>query len=262
MPGDKEADTAANTAAVPHIDRTTMKIPPFWPEKPALWFAQLEGQFVLNHITQDTTKYYYVSANLDSRYASEVEDILLNPPATDKYDKIKGELIKRLSASREQQIKRLLEHEEIGDRTPSQFLRRLKTLAGTEIPTDFLRTLWVGRLPNNMQAILATQAATADLDTVANLADKIAEITPKQLASTSASENPLIYQLSEHINSLSLQVQELMRGRSQHRSRSNSQSRSISTARICWYHRRFKDGARKCIQPCNYESQKNAQVSQ
>ena len=33
---------------------------PFWPEKPAVWFTQLEGQFALSNITQDATKFYYI----------------------------------------------------------------------------------------------------------------------------------------------------------------------------------------------------------
>lgn len=253
-------NTAANTA-VTHIDRTSIRIPPFWPEKPSLWFAQLEGQFMLNGITQDTTKYYYVSANLDSRYASEVEDILLAPPTTGKYDKLKEELIKRLSSSREQKLKRLLEHEEIGDRTPSQFLRRLRTLAGTEIPNDFLRTLWLGRLPNSMQAILATQPATTDLNTVANLADKIAEIAPgSSVASTSAHSE--VAQLTKQVSELALQVQELARGRTQFRTHYNQRSRSASRSKLCWYHRRFKNNATKCRSPCEFLTSKNENGSQ
>jgi hypothetical protein len=43
---------------------------PFWPEKPAVWFAQLEGQFALSNIMLDATKFYY----------AEVEDVITNPP--------------------------------------------------------------------------------------------------------------------------------------------------------------------------------------
>jgi hypothetical protein len=38
-----------------YINCIGIRAPPFWPEKPAVWFVQLEGQFVLAHITQDTT---------------------------------------------------------------------------------------------------------------------------------------------------------------------------------------------------------------
>ncbi|KAJ8911572.1 hypothetical protein NQ315_008915 [Exocentrus adspersus] len=153
-----------------------VQVPPFWPERPAIWFAQLEGQFELAGITADKTKFYYVTSNLDQKAALEVEDIITTPPATGKYQKIKDEICKRLSVSQEQRIRQLLEGEEIGDRTPSQFLRHLRNLAGSSsiVPDDFLRTIWVSRLPRTMQAILATQDS-ADLNKVAELADKIKE---------------------------------------------------------------------------------------
>jgi hypothetical protein len=106
-----------------------------------------------------------------------VENVITNPPPTGRYDRIKAELIKRLSLSEEQRVLQLLMHEEMGDRWPTQFLRHLRTHAGPSVPTDFLRNLWTNRLPPNIQAIVATQAQVA-LDDVAQLADKIAEVTP------------------------------------------------------------------------------------
>jgi hypothetical protein len=140
-------------------------------------FAQLEGQFALLNVTQDATKFYYVISQLDNKYAAEVKDVKTNPPPTGRYDRIKPELIRSLSLSEEQRVCQLLMHEEMGDRRPTQFLRHLWTLTGPSVPSDFLRTLWTNRLPHNIQAIIATQAQVA-LDDVAQLVDKIAEITP------------------------------------------------------------------------------------
>ena len=159
------------------INRVGIRVPPFWPEKPAVWFAQLEGQFVLSNTTQDATKFYYVISQLDNKYSAEVEDVITNPPPTGRYDRIKAELIRRPSLYEEQRVRQLLMHEEMGARRPTQFLRHLRTLAGPSVPSDFLRTLWTNRLPPNIQAIIATQAQVA-LDDVAQLADKIAEVMP------------------------------------------------------------------------------------
>ncbi|XP_070172276.1 uncharacterized protein [Polyergus mexicanus] len=120
--------------------RMELRIPPFWPEDPELWFAQLEGQFALSNITDDNTKYAYILSRIES-----------------KYEAIKKALIQRLTDSQAQKIKQLLEHEELGDRKPSQFLRHLTTMAGTTVSDEQLRTLWLGRLPPQMQAILATR---------------------------------------------------------------------------------------------------------
>jgi hypothetical protein len=176
-----EADPSARLKQPPDsssvVNRVGIWLPPFWPEKPAVWFAQLEGQFALYNITQDATKFYYVITQLDNKYAAEMEEVITNPPPTGRYDRIKNELIRRLSLSEEQRVRQLLMHEEMGDRRPTQFLRKLRTLAGPSVPSDFLRNLWTNRLPPNIQAIIATQAQVA-LNDVAQLEDKIAEVTP------------------------------------------------------------------------------------
>jgi hypothetical protein len=151
---------------------------------PAVWFAHFEGQFALS---KDATKFYYFISQLDNKYAAKVEDVITNPLPTCRYDRSKAELIRRLSLSEEQRVRQLQTHEEMGDRRPTQFLRHLRTLAGPSVPLDFLRTLWTNRLPPNIRAIIATQTQIA-LDDVAQLADKIAEVTlPPCVARVSSS---------------------------------------------------------------------------
>jgi hypothetical protein len=106
-----------------------------------VWFAQLEGQFPLSNSTQDATKFYYFISQLDNKYAAEVEDVITNPPTTGRYDRIKSEVIRRLSLSEEQHVRQLLMHEEMSDRRPTQFLHQLRPLAGPSVPPDFLRTM-------------------------------------------------------------------------------------------------------------------------
>jgi hypothetical protein len=134
----------------------------------------------LSNITQDATKFYNVISQPDYKYAAEVEDVITDPPTTGRFDRIKAELIRRLSPSVEQCAHQLLLHEEMGYRRPTQFLRHLRTLAGPSVPSDFPLSLWTNRLPPNIQAIIVTQAQVA-LEDVAQLADKIAEVTPPPL---------------------------------------------------------------------------------
>lgn len=44
----------------PRINRIGVRIPPFWPEEPELWFAQLKGQLALAQITDDDIKFAHV----------------------------------------------------------------------------------------------------------------------------------------------------------------------------------------------------------
>lgn len=117
----------------------------------------------MNGITTDTTKFYYDMSQLETKYAIEVQDIFTNPPDKDKYETLKTELINRLSASQGKRIRQLLEQEEIGDRSPSQFLRHMRRLAGTTVTDEFLRTLWASRLPN-MTRKLRIRSTRRELD--------------------------------------------------------------------------------------------------
>jgi len=157
------------------VDRVSIKVPPFIPTDPELWFLMLEGGFDAAGITQDNTKYGHVLTALDQRYALEVRDILNRPRGERSYELLKTELIKRLGSSREQNTRRLLENEPLGDRKPSQFFRHLRGLAGTEFPEDILQTLWLSRLPRNVQALLAAHRDLT-LEKRAEIADSIADL--------------------------------------------------------------------------------------
>ncbi|KAL0830888.1 hypothetical protein ABMA28_002990 [Loxostege sticticalis] len=185
----------------------------------------IESQFVLSGITKDETKFYYLVAQLDHQYAKEVKDIITSPSATDKYAKLKTELIKRLSASQEKRIKQLLVHEELGDRKPSQFLRHLSSLAGSSVSSDFLLTLWSSRLPQNIQTVI------------------ISELTRQVAMLTSRLDN------SE---------KSLSRSRSKRSYRSRSRSRPRQPPEdhpYCFYHFTYGAQAKKCKQPCSFPSE-------
>lgn len=259
-----------NNAAV---CRVAVRLPPFWADKPCVWFAQVEAQFALSHITQDGTKYDYVVAQLESRYANEVADILNNPPAVDRYQRLKTELIRRLSLSEEQKVRQLLMLEELGDRKPSQFLRHMHDLAGNaQVQDSFLRTLWLQRLPTNIQAILQAHSGLP-LDQVAEIADRIMEVSPPTFTTNVHSINNKgdnSMTLSDRLDDITRQLrllQSQMRNFGDNRSRSSSrgQSRSCSRTRDsvggsqpdkshCWYHHRYGNKARKCIPPCSFDS--------
>lgn len=250
------------------VYKVAVRVPPFWPEEPEIWFAQVEGQFAISGITSDATKFHYIISQLDNRYSREVKDIIISPPVNDKYGKLKAELIKRLTASNEKKIKQLLMHEELGDRKPSQFLRHLKSLAGVDVPDDFLKTIWISRLPHGVQTVLAGQPSTAIIEDLADLADRVIDLTsstPRVAAVTSDVPSSVLDDLRKEVSELRRQLQNMASGRSsrsQRRpqpstSRSSSRQRSNSNYRkfpLCWFHSKFGENARKCIRPCDYKA--------
>lgn len=249
-------DPGQPAARVNHI---AVKLPPFWPDKPALWFAQVEAQFVLASITRESTKFNHVVSQLDGRYASEVEDVIIAPPVDEPYTHLKKELIKRLGKSQEQRVRQLMMAEELGDRKPSQFLRHLRSLAGpTSIEDSLMRALWIQRLPATVQAILQTQASLS-LDQTAEIADKIMEVaSPSPGPSVFAAAAPPVdlASLAKRLDDLSQQVAALstrqVRPRSRSTSRSSSPSREPKDGDICWYHERYGKDAQRCRPPCRF----------
>lgn len=171
--------------------KVNIKLPPFMTHKPAVWFAQVEFQFRTAGINDDSEKFYYVAGHLDPKLSIEVEDLILNPPAKNKYKKLKEELIKRLSLSQEQRLRHILGEVEMGSRKPSQFLRQLQSVAGSEIGNEkLLRQLWLRRLPVQAQTVLAA-VDHLSLSEVADMADKIVELTQPTASLHAASDHSL-----------------------------------------------------------------------
>ncbi|XP_073958570.1 uncharacterized protein [Choristoneura fumiferana] len=248
--------------SAPQINEVKVKLPNFWTEKPKLWFAQAEAQFEISGIKTDNTKYGYVLSMLDTKTATLVEGIISNPPATNRYENLKGELIKKLSISREQQVRQLLSGEELGDRKASIFLQHLRSLAGTAMTDEsILRELWMRRLPKEVQRILLAQK-DLELDKVAEIADAIMEATPSPppnvfAASTASSSPSELTSLMKCIETLTRKVEALSTGnprnpRSTSRSQPKSRAASKSKTRLCWYHKRYNVRASKCTSPCSW----------
>jgi hypothetical protein len=58
------------------VYRVAARLPPFWPDRPAVWFAQAETQFEVAAIKNQLTKFNYVVEHLNQQQAAEMEDII------------------------------------------------------------------------------------------------------------------------------------------------------------------------------------------
>ncbi|GFT36688.1 hypothetical protein TNCV_2980511 [Trichonephila clavipes] len=126
-------------------------------------------------------------------------------------------------------------------------------------------------MPPHIHTVLS--ASSESLDKLAIIADKVSEVVgassticaaktvPPPSQSSSCSAQPTMDSLARQIQELSLQVAELTKERnssrhqrySSDRRRSHSRSRSVNRGSgICYYHRRYKEQARKCVSPCAF----------
>ncbi|XP_057321593.1 uncharacterized protein LOC130665285 [Microplitis mediator] len=150
----------------------SLKTPHFNPKQVSLWFAQLEAQFAIHGIATEREKFNHAVSLIDNEYACEVETLIINPPTTTPYAELKATLITCYSKSEEAKLRQLLDGDAIGDRSPLQFLRHLKSLAPT-IDDAVLKARWLTNLPKKTQELLAISPTTATIDQLAKTADKV-----------------------------------------------------------------------------------------
>ena len=262
------------------INAVALKLPPFWSNLPAAWFINIESQFNTRGIVSEQTKYDYVVQSLPMEIVSSVFDILSNNQSSDTpYTDLKKALIDRNTMSESKRIEQLLSGEEMGDRRPSEFYRRLRTLAGESalINDKLIIELWTRRLPSMVQALVKASDKTETSDLL-NVADKVFETCQQQsfginsIAGSSNSDKA-IYELTLQNQKLQSEISEIKEilsklnfsqdrsrprsnSRYRHRSKSRSDNRSKDSD-VCFYHRKFGNKAHKCTKPCSFSSDPN-----
>ncbi|BHF59644.1 hypothetical protein SprV_0100260500 [Sparganum proliferum] len=104
----------------------TFDLPSVWLGDIALWLRTVESRFALRQITREDTKFHYVVAALPMDIATDLRDIIDCPPTEAPYTALKEALISRISLSTQKRLQRLISEEDLGDRKPTQLLRRLE----------------------------------------------------------------------------------------------------------------------------------------
>ena len=246
------------TSAV--VSSVTIKIPPFWPADPEVWFAQVDTQYTTKSITSQKTRFDHVVASLSPEYATEVRDLILKPPTVDPYTELKKQLIKRTTASEQKRLRQFFSTEELGDRTPSQLLRRMQQLLGDKAASadpSFLKELFLQRLPPNVRMVLASTKEPEKLEDLASLADRVGELATPTVSSIQTSQlSSEVEQLRAEIGRLKSLVQSLSSKhiRSPTRPRTPSPAPHNRASGLCWYHSHFGEKASKCNAPCTWSS--------
>ena len=211
---DTEDPPVAPATAVRAI---SLKLPPFRPADPDMWFAQVEAQFSTRGITVERTKYDYIIAALSPATATEVRDLILNPPPDTPYTVLMKELIWRTAGSNQQKLQKLFNEVELGDQKPSQLLRRMRQLWPCEGTNEgLLRELFLKRLPSNMRMVLAPSGEEISLDNLAEVADHVMEVSVPSVAAVRAPPPPSTSAELESLRSEVHQLQEMMRSLSVH----------------------------------------------
>ncbi|KRY28926.1 hypothetical protein T03_16089, partial [Trichinella britovi] len=239
----------------------SVKLPPFWPHSPRLWFAQAEAQFALRHVSASLTKYYHVIASLPDSVAPDVDD-LLEPAGDAPYETLKRRLLERYGESDDDRFNALMNSARAGDTKPSQLLREMRRNCGKDLDpnTCFFKKLFLQRLPLNIQMILRANTYS-NIEEMANKADELIALSNNGSGSICAVKKvngdkaptleERIEDLEERFRSLNRRPDDAPRTPSPKRLSSSRARRHTSP--VCYFHRKFGTRARKCRSPCRYQ---------
>ena len=293
MPNSQDdAIEATSEAGDKNISEVRVKTPPFWRENVTLWILHAESQFYTCGITTDAAKFHCLVSAMDHEALGAISDILTSPPKTKKYEALTEALKSRFQESEERRLTRLLTGLSLGDKKPTTLLHQIKQLAGPALSdSKLIRTMWLQHLPPQVTAILAGTGNLLPLNEQAETADRIVETLDireihavQRIPGPSANNNNNnsknnnkdgykdsrtddIAELRAELRDLSKKVQTILRitrkdNRSKSHNRGRSSDRDEKDRDICYYHARYKDAARTCVQPCNFQAENSNSTPQ
>ncbi|ROT73079.1 transposon Ty3-G gap-Pol polyprotein [Penaeus vannamei] len=190
------------------------------------WFLQVEQEFLHRNITAQTTKFRMLVTNLPPELLLTVGD-LLNDQRYATYDELKEAILRRGAPNPLTALSSFLSSDTTDNRTPSEILhhfQRLLTRTGMTFPPDVMRSLFLKRLPADIQQILLV--SDAPLEQLALKVDSI--IAAKTRAPTVATVSATTATLAATLESLTAQVAAL------------SEAVQRSTRELSHYRHRFR----------------------
>ena len=186
-------------------------------------------------------------------------------------------MVRRLSATRSNQMQQLFEREEMGDRTPSQFLCHMRTLVGESVTDEFLK-MWLSRLPQAVRTVTSGQCAGRPVKSISRRGRQGKRYNAEsrsplrehrsgpgeRAADRYHLQGPEKDEMRRDWRKLCSQMTKIMKAFAQTSVRQTTRARSKSRQRrrsklpavssYFWYHQTFGDRSTKCKSPCNFQS--------
>lgn len=231
---DVEEDPVQNVAAV------QVKLPPFWPSKPKLWFTRAEGQFHLRGIKSELTKFHHVLAMMSQETMETVEKAIDDPDPTSAYTDLKKALIARHGPHKVTQIMNFaLSHPIPQGSDPLKVKDQVESFGFTEIDQEV--GLFLAKMPDSIRHDLLK-----DADTYEDLTE--CAMAARRLMGKSGYEPHSVQAISA-----APQNSRFFKKKESYRSHTQQQG-------ICWKHVKFGDRAHSCVKPCAWTGRRQSQM--
>ncbi|BHF64597.1 hypothetical protein SprV_0200760300 [Sparganum proliferum] len=107
------------------IHAVNFTLPDFWQHAPELYLIRIESAFYSANITKELSKFPKLVEVLPANIISQVQPLLVKPPADAPYSALKAEILRLNAVSDRQRYHQLIKEESLGDRKPSELLRRM-----------------------------------------------------------------------------------------------------------------------------------------
>ncbi|XP_062138925.1 uncharacterized protein LOC133847746 [Drosophila sulfurigaster albostrigata] len=248
-----------------------LRIPKFNKTNPQLWFSQLDRLFHLHNVTDDN-KFDIISVNLEEDVIAKLEDLIASPPLTNKYATLKQRVLDKFAESPDSKLKRLLRGGETVGKKPSDILDHMRRLAPTTGCEAVIRSLFLAELPNSIRPLISVWDEN-NLDKLAEIADKMLEASEPGSAFVESTALPEqqhqvdvlsgkqtgMSEVTSALRALTTKVDklqgELRQSKHAQLSRHPHDSSNDVGSKLCFYHTRFGENARKCQPACpRYQS--------
>ena len=160
---------SGNTGVRPH----SVKLPPFNPESPELFFLLSEATLKTAGITNPEQIFLYILIELPSKVQLNCKHLIAEQ-SSDKLQKLRNIVDHLYNRSPEKRLKKLLNTTSLGDMRPSEYLRYIRELQGEDVDSNsaLIRTFFIQSLPKNIAPLVTLMSESSDLDTIAKAADK------------------------------------------------------------------------------------------
>ena len=230
------------------VNAVSVKLPPFTESNPELWFGKAEAQFVLRGIKDDTTKFYHIYANLTEKAMNEIENLLLDPPKTDKVAALKHRLVRKFGKSQYQKDSELLAIRSLGDLRPTEMWSKFQRLNKDphNATSSFVKAYLLNMYPPEVRTAIANMTFGSN-DEMAEAADKIMDMkhaASVNLVSQSDSHDEEVHEV-DAIRGNSFPA----RGRGTSRGRGGAKPAVSQQGKTCFYHDRHGPSAFRCDGP-------------